>query len=690
MKINKTVLIVLVVILLFALFLRLYRLDHQSLWSDEIGSVNQSRPGVAEIFYVNLNPGNTTYLAATPPLQYSIMHFFLLAKDSDFMARLPSVIFGVLSILMIFIIGREFYGSRTGLFSALLMAISVYHIMYSQEARPYSMMIFFSLASFYCLWKAMKTEKQGHWYWAGLVLFTVLNLYNHFFAVFAVLANVLVFCYLLYKLGSDRKRKAGLFVFCMLIAFLIYLPLFKNIAYLDMSPVTNAMPVEFNLGYYENLLSRYGAGTGIAFLIYNLAFVAGLLSFRKKLDENVSLLMLLAVPFFVLSFVKLNHFFHIRYVMFTFPVYLLFVSRGVDNAVEFAGSRLKPSWSENKKLAIGFLAVLIVFGGLAVVPLQYYYNLPSRLADWKGAARFVDENFGRNTTVIVESGYAGEIFQYYLDKGDKKFIHTSSSGNVTLFRKLIAESSDAVYVAANPVYDSIAGKYFADKKAFGSEYFEKLGKMELIDWDNSWFPMEKEKERYFLVVYYDKKNISVEINDSSKWDKFANYVNKSGMNLLENGDFEEIENGIPKVWASQSDNIISNISKYRNHSYLLRPKKLAQYTVQEIKINESLYRATLGFGVWARAEVNDSRVKLQIFGDGISHDAAKEYKVFNVSTDWNFYHISVDIDWEYRELGVYVYPDDFLNYSNIYIDGAIAVDENIGDIANDMEYVGLV
>ena len=681
MKLNKTVLILLAVILLAALFLRVYRLDHQSLWSDEIGSVNQSRPGVLEIFSVNLNPGNTTYLAATPPLQYSITHFFLLIKDSDFMARLPSAIFGVLSILMIFFIGREFYGNRAGVVSAFLMAISIYHIMYSQEARPYSMMIFFSLSSFYCLWKAMKTENNEHWYWIGLTVFTVFNLYNHFFAVFALLANIFIFCYLLHKTKFDRKRKAGLFILCMLIAFLIYLPLFRNIAYLDESLVSDVMPVEFNLGYYGNLLSRYGAGNGIAFLVYNLAFIAGLLSFRKKLDENVSLLMLLAVPFFVLSFIKLNHFFHIRYVIFTFPAYLLFVSRGIDRIAEFAESRLK--WPENKKLAITLLIVVLVFGGLAVVPLYYYYNLPSRLADWKGAANFVNENFGDDAAIIVESAYAGEIFQYYLDKGDKKFMHTSSSGNLTLFKKLVAESSDAVYVAANPIYDDIVNKYFADRKSFGSEYFEKLGKMELIDWDNSWFPMEKEKERYFLVVYYSKRNVSLETDDAGKWDRFAGYIEQSGMNLLENGGFEG-----SKGWYSQSGNEVSNISKYGNHSYLLKPKKLGQYTSQEIKINESLYRATLGLGVWARADVNDSWMKLQVMGDGMSHDAGKEYKVFNISTDWSFYYLSVDIDWEYKELGVYIYPDNFLNYTNIYIDGAIAVDESIDDIADDIDYVG--
>lgn len=49
-------------------------------------------------------------------------------------ARIPAALFGLLTVLMVYLLGKELYGTKTGLISALLLAISSYHIGFSRFA----------------------------------------------------------------------------------------------------------------------------------------------------------------------------------------------------------------------------------------------------------------------------------------------------------------------------------------------------------------------------------------------------------------------------------------------------------------------------------------------------------------------------------------------------------------------------
>src|SRR5713226_2559458 len=91
-------------IIIVGALVRLYRLDYQSLWLDEgwqyfIASAD-SLSGVYERV---LRP-----YPAHPPLSYLISHLFLQMQDSDFFLRLPSVLFGIGSIPLCYLLARRF------------------------------------------------------------------------------------------------------------------------------------------------------------------------------------------------------------------------------------------------------------------------------------------------------------------------------------------------------------------------------------------------------------------------------------------------------------------------------------------------------------------------------------------------------------------------------------------------------
>jgi mannosyltransferase len=91
--------------------------------------------------------------------------------------RFPSVVFGLVSLCLVFRIARECFDSRVGLLATALAAVSPFHIWYSQEARMYSLLCLLSLLSVYFFIKACEDRRWLHW--MGFGVFTGLSLYCH-------------------------------------------------------------------------------------------------------------------------------------------------------------------------------------------------------------------------------------------------------------------------------------------------------------------------------------------------------------------------------------------------------------------------------------------------------------------------------------------------------------------------------
>ena len=116
--------------------LRWVNIGAESLWVDEIYSYRQALKSVEEIM---LNAPADVH----PPTYYLLLHFWTLAfGTSEAGLRSLSAILGVVSVPLMYRLGAALGGGRVGLYAAFFMAISHFHIYYSQEARSYSMVAF--------------------------------------------------------------------------------------------------------------------------------------------------------------------------------------------------------------------------------------------------------------------------------------------------------------------------------------------------------------------------------------------------------------------------------------------------------------------------------------------------------------------------------------------------------------------
>ncbi|MBV9599112.1 MAG: glycosyltransferase family 39 protein [Chloroflexi bacterium] len=138
------------VVALVAVALRLFMLGNQSLWTDEIVTFRSSD---GPLWWVI---SQTEYNSNIPPLYYVLTSWFLNFGNSEVVLRLPSVICGALSIPLLYLIAFEWFGSSVALLSIILFAVSPFEVWYSQEARPYALLLFLGLLAMWSMLRVIR------------------------------------------------------------------------------------------------------------------------------------------------------------------------------------------------------------------------------------------------------------------------------------------------------------------------------------------------------------------------------------------------------------------------------------------------------------------------------------------------------------------------------------------------------
>ena len=147
--------LLLALILIFALFLRLYALSHSPLWIDEAISSSASKMILEKGFPIF----DSGLVYSRAYAFHYIEAFFLLFGQNEFMARFPSVIFGMLTIILAYFIGKE-YSKTGGIVSALFFSVFYLEVFFSRQARFYQFFQLMFFLSIYLLYKSGKDKKH--------------------------------------------------------------------------------------------------------------------------------------------------------------------------------------------------------------------------------------------------------------------------------------------------------------------------------------------------------------------------------------------------------------------------------------------------------------------------------------------------------------------------------------------------
>lgn len=192
-------------IMAVALVLRWIQLGTESLWTDEMYSVVWAQKSVAQIM---ANASSDVH----PPVYYVLLHFWIqITGTSETGIRSLSVVFSLLSIVLIYRTGRIIGGERLGLIAAFLLALSHLHIYYAQEARNYAFTVLCVLWGMEWFFRLLRCNEQTprKELRKTLVLYLIANaamMHTHLFALFVTIAqNCVVAGYWLLNMRERRN-----------------------------------------------------------------------------------------------------------------------------------------------------------------------------------------------------------------------------------------------------------------------------------------------------------------------------------------------------------------------------------------------------------------------------------------------------------------------------------------------------
>lgn len=150
-------------ILILAAVLRLIGLN-APLWFDEIVTVEShlKLPWAAMMQDYSMN--HHYFFSLQSKLSTSLF------GEEIWAIRLPAVLFGIGTVAAIWWLARDIAGSRLAHISALLVAISYHQIWFSQNARGYTELAFWSTLGVIFFLRGMETDRRGVWVAYGFTL----------------------------------------------------------------------------------------------------------------------------------------------------------------------------------------------------------------------------------------------------------------------------------------------------------------------------------------------------------------------------------------------------------------------------------------------------------------------------------------------------------------------------------------
>ena len=196
---------------------RLYALN-SGLWLDEILTyVGYATKPFGEII--------TTFDSENQHFLYSLLAHtsFLIFGESAWALRLPAALFGIGSIPALFFFGLEVANKREAFLSAALLSLSYHHIWFSQNARGYSGLLFWTIVSSMYLLRGLRTNQARDWILYGIT--ATLGTYTHLTMGFVIMGQgVTVALKTLFEIKHFQFRKiSGMLIGFGTIAVLSFL-----------------------------------------------------------------------------------------------------------------------------------------------------------------------------------------------------------------------------------------------------------------------------------------------------------------------------------------------------------------------------------------------------------------------------------------------------------------------------------
>jgi hypothetical protein len=365
-------------------------------------------------------------------VQVFLNYWVKITGHNEMLIRLPFVLMGIASIILVYLLGKSWFNPTVGLIGAMFLAFLQYPITYSVFARPYASGLFFCLMMILLWSKAFIEKDQTNFYYlAGYVIAGALCAYNHYFSLFLL---GLVGTSGLFIIG---KKKLLPYLLANLAIFILFIPHLRIFfIQLEKGGVGNWLSkpdTGFWIDYLQYILHFSRPLYWVSGLILVLTFVIRAQDHPGKMRFRVLLLAWVLVTWLGGYFysVYVNAVLQYSVLIFTFPLFVV---------LSFSFSRdLNPVWKLMIIAVFAFVSLFSLISGRRHYEVLYqsgYIEIPEIAADLTGR-----HSMGEVTTVL---NMPPKILDYYIDKLDLKGLEIyrlEHFGGIYEFRRFLSQQN---------------------------------------------------------------------------------------------------------------------------------------------------------------------------------------------------------------------------------------------------------
>ncbi len=409
----------LVVLVLLACGLRLYRLDVQSLWYDEGVTAQVARLDIPELVRWTAND-------IQPPLYYVLVAGWLWVMDPwagslAYTLRWLSAAWGVLLVPLVAALARRLWDDRAALGAAWITATAPTMVYYGQEARMYTLLMLWVTGIAYALVRWHQARPSGLRPMAAYIVVALAALYTHYFAGFALLALALPWLWAWWQNGRPSRALVRFLAANALVlaGFAAWLPAMLRRLQVDSSYWPGTLKVGEAL--WDVIIHTMTGATElmredqarIAVIILVPAALLWLVALRRYPAAPHTGLLLAAwglLPtVLILALAYRIPKFNPRYLLIIWPVWALFVGGGLaalrPDRLRLPSSLIRSAFA----VTLGIVLAVHAFG------LFNWFTHPAfAKTDWRDAIAYMYTHRQPDEAVLLVSGHAYPVFDAYV------------------------------------------------------------------------------------------------------------------------------------------------------------------------------------------------------------------------------------------------------------------------------------
>jgi uncharacterized membrane protein len=432
-------------ILFLAALLRFYHLDTQSLWLDEVHTMKVTNPELSykefsQLIFHKEGMGQ--------------FYFFMVRTlngifgYTGYTARFFSAIIGVLTVYSIYVLGRTIFNKNVGLIASTLLCVNWFGIFYSQEARPYILLMLFIIISYIRIIVFLKNQTYKNAILYGIAV--ALSFNAHTVGLITVFSQFVLLFFIFCITDKEKKLlffKHGLTLFATATVFSIPMfSMFKKMTQYKSGWLQLPGPDGFTEIFHQFL-----GNTELLYFIFTTIIIFYLIQLFNQKEEKLSADNVINNKLILSGLVLFSSFFlpillpiiksytsepmilH-RYFTALLPAIVLTIAIGIDLI-------------KNAVLKVMLILVILAFSLTDIFLVKDYYNRVIKTQFREVTDFIIEKNTNKDKVVSTYGWVMGYFFEK--DKTNKPNVQSPFSAYVNSMRNQAVSLESFWYMDGN-------------------------------------------------------------------------------------------------------------------------------------------------------------------------------------------------------------------------------------------------